>query len=121
MKRNYIFILIILVVLALLSGLIYFFWPTDNNGNFSKSVEGINTPSETTRFSSPQVDISNQFDTNPALQNNVQILTPKMNAFVKKVESYQIHVQTGQFQAHMIVDIQNDGPVTVLVDSRKVF
>ena len=42
-------------------------------------------------------------------------------AFVKKVESYQIHVQTGQFQAHMIVDIQNDGPVTVLVDSRKVF
>ncbi len=42
-------------------------------------------------------------------------------AFVKKVESYQIYVQTGQFQAHMIVDIQNDGPVTVLVDSRKVF
>ena len=42
-------------------------------------------------------------------------------AFVKKVESYEIHVQTGQFQAHMIVDIQNDGPVTVIVDSRKVF
>ncbi len=42
-------------------------------------------------------------------------------AFVKKVESYQIHVQTGQLQAHMIIDIQNDGPVTVLVDSRKVF
>ena len=41
--------------------------------------------------------------------------------FVKTVEAYGIHVQTGKFQAHMIVDIQNDGPVTVIVDSRKVF
>ena len=105
MKRNYIFILIILVVLALLSGLIYFFWPTDNNGNFSKSVEGINTPSETTRFSSPQVDISNQFDTNPALQNNVQILTPKMNAFVKKVESILQGVQSRESKIISLMNI----------------
>ena len=41
--------------------------------------------------------------------------------FVKTVEAYGIHIQTGKFQAHMIVDIQNDGPVTVIVDSRKVF
>lgn len=41
--------------------------------------------------------------------------------FVKTVEEYGIHVQTGQFQAHMIVDIQNDGPVTVIMDSRKNF
>ena len=41
--------------------------------------------------------------------------------FVKTVEGYGIHVQTGQFQAHMIVDIQNDGPVTVIMDSRKNF
>ena len=42
-------------------------------------------------------------------------------AFVKEVEKYGVHVQTGQFQMHMVVDIQNDGPVTVLVDSRKNF
>ena len=42
-------------------------------------------------------------------------------SFVKTVEGYGIHVQTGQFQAHMIVDIQNDGPVTVIMDSRKNF
>lgn len=30
-------------------------------------------------------------------------------------------VQTGTFQAHMLVDLQNDGPVTMLLDSKKLF
>jgi D-aminoacyl-tRNA deacylase len=30
-------------------------------------------------------------------------------------------VETGVFQAHMLVDSENDGPVTMLLDSRKVF
>ena len=30
-------------------------------------------------------------------------------------------VQTGQFQAHMMVDLTNDGPVTILIDSKKNF
>ncbi|MGM0641322.1 MAG: D-aminoacyl-tRNA deacylase [Thermotogota bacterium] len=34
---------------------------------------------------------------------------------------YNINVQTGKFQSHMIVDIQNDGPVTLLLDSEKTF
>jgi len=41
--------------------------------------------------------------------------------FVTAVEQFGVRVQTGQFQAHMIVDIQNDGPVTVIIDSRKNF
>ena len=32
-----------------------------------------------------------------------------------------ITVETGVFQAHMDVDIQNDGPVTIILDSRKRF
>lgn len=32
-----------------------------------------------------------------------------------------IPVETGQFQAHMEVSLVNDGPVTILLDSRKVF
>ncbi|HQL69064.1 MAG TPA: D-aminoacyl-tRNA deacylase, partial [Caldisericia bacterium] len=32
-----------------------------------------------------------------------------------------IPVQTGIFGAHMVVDIENDGPVTIMLDSRKVF
>ncbi|KGM99301.1 D-tyrosyl-tRNA(Tyr) deacylase [Clostridium botulinum] len=30
-------------------------------------------------------------------------------------------VETGEFGAHMIVDIKNDGPVTLMIDSKKVF
>lgn len=32
-----------------------------------------------------------------------------------------IEVETGVFQAHMHVKIYNDGPVTILLDSRKTF
>ena len=32
-----------------------------------------------------------------------------------------IHVEEGVFQAEMLVDIVNDGPVTILLDSRKTF
>jgi D-tyrosyl-tRNA(Tyr) deacylase len=30
-------------------------------------------------------------------------------------------VATGRFQAHMDVELVNDGPVTLLLDSRKLF
>ena len=30
-------------------------------------------------------------------------------------------VETGEFQAHMAVELVNDGPVTILVDSKKQF
>ena len=32
-----------------------------------------------------------------------------------------IKTETGQFQAHMEVSLINDGPVTILIDSRKTF
>ena len=32
-----------------------------------------------------------------------------------------IHVEVGVFQTHMVVDIRNDGPVTILLDSHKLF
>ncbi|MGI6574588.1 MAG: D-aminoacyl-tRNA deacylase [bacterium] len=43
------------------------------------------------------------------------------NEFVKKVAAYGIAVATGRFQALMQVDIHNDGPVTLLIDSKKEF
>lgn len=42
-------------------------------------------------------------------------------AFVSGVRSKGIKVETGQFQAEMLVDITNDGPVTLLLDSKKQF
>ena len=40
--------------------------------------------------------------------------------FIKRV-SPVIHVETGVFQAMMKVSLVNDGPVTILLDSRKAF
>ncbi len=41
--------------------------------------------------------------------------------FVADVRSRGITVGTGRFQQHMDVELVNDGPVTLLVDSRKAF
>lgn len=42
-------------------------------------------------------------------------------AFVNALRAMQLPVQTGQFQALMQVELTNDGPVTLLLDSRKNF
>jgi D-aminoacyl-tRNA deacylase len=41
--------------------------------------------------------------------------------FVGAVEGLGVRVATGVFQAHMSVELVNDGPVTILVDSEKLF
>lgn len=41
--------------------------------------------------------------------------------FVDMVKSHGINVSTGVFQAEMTVAIENDGPVTILLDSHKQF
>ena len=40
-------------------------------------------------------------------------------AVVRELQSAQVPVATGQFQAMMRVELVNDGPVTVLVDSTR--
>lgn len=40
--------------------------------------------------------------------------------FVERVRSLGVTVETGVFQAKMKVNLINDGPVTILLDSRKV-
>ncbi|WP_459554397.1 D-aminoacyl-tRNA deacylase [Lacunimicrobium album] len=42
-------------------------------------------------------------------------------SFVAEIKGYQIPVQTGRFRAEMKVSLINDGPVTMLLDSRKLF
>lgn len=40
---------------------------------------------------------------------------------VEKMRNHGIHVETGIFQAEMQVELVNDGPVTLLLDSEKKF
>ncbi|MGI6584461.1 MAG: D-tyrosyl-tRNA(Tyr) deacylase [Gracilibacteraceae bacterium] len=42
------------------------------------------------------------------------------NEFVKKCREMGVKTETGTFQAYMKVNIENDGPVTVIVDSEKI-
>lgn len=46
---------------------------------------------------------------------------PLYKAFVAEVRGRGVTVATGRFQEHMDVELVNDGPVTLLVDSRKEF
>jgi len=41
--------------------------------------------------------------------------------FVRALQAFGVTVETGVFQAHMSVEIVNDGPVTILLDSDKLF
>ena len=41
--------------------------------------------------------------------------------FVRAVRALGVRVETGVFQAHMAVELVNDGPVTILLDSDKTF
>ncbi len=42
-------------------------------------------------------------------------------AFLSDLRSYGLRVASGQFQARMLVEIHNDGPVTILLDTDKTF
>jgi D-tyrosyl-tRNA(Tyr) deacylase len=42
-------------------------------------------------------------------------------AFTAAVRAKGINVATGRFRTHMEVSLVNDGPVTMLLDSKKLF
>ncbi len=46
---------------------------------------------------------------------------PLYRMTIERIREAGIHVEEGVFRTHMVVDIQNDGPVTILLDSHKNF
>ncbi|WP_145034159.1 D-aminoacyl-tRNA deacylase [Caulifigura coniformis] len=50
-----------------------------------------------------------------------EVAEPLYRSFVAEVRGQGITVETGRFQTEMQVSLVNDGPVTILVDSRKQF
>ena len=50
-----------------------------------------------------------------------ELATRLYESFIELGTSSGIDVQTGIFQADMAVELVNDGPVTIMVDSRKRF
>ncbi|SDZ16197.1 D-tyrosyl-tRNA(Tyr) deacylase [Proteiniborus ethanoligenes] len=50
-----------------------------------------------------------------------QIANEMYLKFVEKCRTYDINVKTGVFGEHMDVSLINDGPVTIIIDSKKDF
>ncbi|MDO4878925.1 MAG: D-aminoacyl-tRNA deacylase [Neisseria sp.] len=46
---------------------------------------------------------------------------PLYQAVASILRGHGLHVETGRFQSHMRVNLCNDGPVTLLLDSKKQF
>ena len=44
---------------------------------------------------------------------------PLYEGLVNALRQLNVKVETGEFQAHMDVELTNDGPVTILLDSRR--
>ena len=50
-----------------------------------------------------------------------EVAEPLYEAFVAEARRSGVRVETGSFRAAMRVELVNDGPVTILLDSRKLF
>jgi D-tyrosyl-tRNA(Tyr) deacylase len=46
---------------------------------------------------------------------------PLYEEFVRALQAFGVRIATGVFQTRMSVEIVNDGPVTILLDSDKLF
>ena len=46
---------------------------------------------------------------------------PLYHAFVESLKTLGVKVETGEFRAMMDVDLVNDGPVTLLLDTDRTF
>jgi len=46
---------------------------------------------------------------------------PMLNQMAEYIAAAGVAVECGRFQAHMAVELVNDGPVTILLDSKKTF
>jgi D-tyrosyl-tRNA(Tyr) deacylase len=50
-----------------------------------------------------------------------EVAEPLYDYFVEKMGACEVPVATGSFRSMMKVELVNDGPVTILLDSRKAF
>lgn len=45
------------------------------------------------------------------------LASPLVDYFIAALEKEGVHTQSGEFAAHMLVEIHNDGPVTILLEA----
>ena len=50
-----------------------------------------------------------------------EVAEPMVDELAEMLRAHGIETKTGRFRTHMMVSLVNDGPVTILLDSRKGF
>ena len=91
----------------------------DEDGRFNRSVLDINGElllvSQFTLLADTKKGRRPSFSSAAPQEEASQLF----NEFVDKTRTSKLKVATGRFQAYMAVEISNDGPVTIMLDSRE--
>ena len=94
---------------------------SDDEGKMNRSVEevggGILVVSQFTLYGDVRRGRRPSFDAAAAPADARELY----EAFVRELRLTGLPISTGEFQAMMQVELVNDGPVTILVDSRRHF
>ncbi len=92
---------------------------TDADGKFNLSL--LDTSGELLAVSQFTLMASTRKGRRPGFTDAAppEIAESLFNRFVELLKTSGLRVETGRFQQHMQVEIHNDGPVTIMIDSRE--
>ncbi len=94
----------------------------DSEGKMNLSVAELNPPGQLLVISQFTLYADTRKGRRPSFTNAAlpEIAAPLVDYFVTKLQQAGYHVETGRFGEEMLVEILNDGPVTIIMDTADV-
>lgn len=93
----------------------------DQNGKMNYSVLEIGLPLLVVSQFTLYGDCRNGRRPDFTMAANLEIAKKYYETFCNEVSRLGVKVETGRFRSHMMVELINDGPVTIVLDSSKLF
>ena len=91
----------------------------NDEGKFDRSVVDVHGSTLVVSQFTLIADSKRQRGTRPSFTNAArpEVAEPLYEGFCEALRGYGLHVETGVFGARMAVELVNDGPVTLILDS----